>query len=114
MLPTAAGLLTSFTVQFWFRTAPLKMAGANCPTLTVIGALLTASIVTIIFDVFEARSAGTIKLICVSLLNRIFAGVPSKVTPTDLPVKDLPMTEESDPGTTGTGAKLAALTMELT
>src|SRR5258708_6094495 len=113
MLPTGSALFTSFTVESWFSTAPLKIAGANCATFTIIGRLLVPSTVTIIFDVFEATSGGTIRLICVSLLNRIFAGAPSKVTPTDLPVKALPMTEESDPGTTGTGARWAAWPTEL-
>src|SRR5258708_30029431 len=85
------------------------MAGENAVRFTSRAALLAPSTVTTRFaELFDFSSIGTIRLICVSLLNRIVAASPSKVAPTILPANPEPVTVVSEPGTAGVAAKLAA------
>src|SRR5580658_1563641 len=84
------------------------MAGSNGATLTVIGALaFPSTVITNCADVPTASPAGTNKLIWVSLLNRIVAARLLNVADTFVPPNSVPITVVSDPGTTGSGSKLA-------
>src|SRR5580704_10030379 len=91
------------------------MAGSKGATWTVVAALFDPSTVTTnCAEVTEPRSGGTTRLICVALLNRMVACRVLKVTETFVPVNAEPMMVVREPGTTGTGAQLAAFTTLVT
>src|SRR5580698_2903508 len=77
--------------------------------MTVRDALAPSTLTTNCAELCNPSDAGAIKLICVSLVNRMVARAPSNVAVTNFPVKAEPITAVRDPGTTGTGARLAAL-----
>src|SRR5579864_8708413 len=86
------------------------MPGANGVSATVCGAVEIPLTCTFnCADGLEPSEAGTNRLICVLLLNRICAGAPSKVTLRLEPENWLPMIVASDPGANGPGANVAAL-----
>src|SRR5580692_2664978 len=91
------------------------MPGSKGATVTGVAALLKASTATTnCAAVWPANAAGTMRLICVLLLKMTVAGRLLKVTETAEPLKFEPIRVASDPGTTGSGRKLAALRTELT
>src|SRR5579871_1579695 len=92
-----------------------KIPGAKGASGTVVAVLMRPPAVTSSCDdVLPANPAGTSRLICVALLNRICAGVPSKLAVSPVPEKLVPMSVASDPGATGPVAKVAAFSTLVT
>src|SRR5579872_2708002 len=86
------------------------MPGAKGASATASGAdEMPLTTTTNCVEAFEPSEAGTSRLIWVSLLNRICAGVPSKVTDRLDPENWLPIIVASEPGAKGPGDSVAAL-----